>query len=455
MTLQPAHLVVIALLSLGADFAAPARGTSLPPPKCVELLRGARIAQMRGDRAVELEKLRLAAESFPAELAPLYALLDYHRRHPLSDAEHHGILELVSQRLEDREHPLPAAFLDFLVSDPETDPATLGLTLDHLAERTAAGEPADPDLLAVRASLEERLGRAAEATQTLERLWQQTERGDVLWRLFMLHLRLEHWPEALRCADRMSGDDWRVPPGMLLDLVSKAGEVERTLEQVEKMARAADPTSPLPYSQVDSSSLAEALKRAAWNLRDREQDEGAEKVFRRALALQPQDAEIHGALLYLYGSEQERQEHAEAVADTWAKETDSRKLFDEGTRRLTTGDAAAAVDLLRRAAPGLSDLEAAWYNLGMAAYRLEDWDTTASAFDRAAQLNPTRGQSHFFLGIALGHLDRCAEAIPALQHALELGHEAKLVHYYLYDCYKKLGDLAGAKVEYERYKAGG
>lgn len=434
-----------------ASSAQPAGNAGLPPVKCVELLRGARIAQLRGDAAVEIEKLRLAAESFPDELAPLYALLDYHRRHPLSESEHRSLLALVAQRITNRERPLPATFLDFLARDPQTDPATLATTLEHLSARLAATGEVDPDLLAVRASLEERLERPAEAVQTLERLWQQTRRADVLWRVFTLHLRFEQWPQALSAADRMTDEDWQAPPGMLLDLVSKAGEVERTLAMVERLAGTTAPAGP---DLSDPTRLGDGIRRAAWNLRDQGQDAAAEQLFRRALVFQPENPELRGVLLHLYGSEAERQEHADAVAQTWEKENDPRALFDEGTRRLTTGDAASAIDLLRRAAPQLPELEAAWYNLGMAAYRLEDWETTASAFSRAAELNAERVQSHYFRGIALGHLNRCAEAVIELKRALELDSKEKRAHYYLYDCYKKLGDLEAAKAAYDRYKAG-
>jgi tetratricopeptide (TPR) repeat protein len=196
------------------------------------------------------------------------------------------------------------------------------------------------------------------------------------------------------------------------------------------------------------------LKDIAWSLRDAGRDAEAEQVFRRALAFDPEDPETQAVLLHLYGNETEREAHDEAVARRWQETTDPQALLDEGTERLAAGDARGALELLRRAAPEHPNLEAAWYNLGIAAYRSKEWPTAEDAYRRAAAINPQRADSHFFRGVALVHLERWAEAVGALSRALALDPARLQAHYHLAVCHERLGDREEAARHRRLYEEG-
>ena len=119
-------------------------------------------------------------------------------------------------------------------------------------------------------------------------------------------------------------------------------------------------------------------------------------------------------------------------------ETDPRVLFEEGTNRLAEGDSAGAYDLLARAAPVLAS-EAAWYNLGISAFRLERWADAADALGHAAELNPARADTHFFRGHALVQTRSFTDAIAALTRSLELHPNRPMAHFDLALAYHETG----------------
>src|SRR5690606_32025910 len=110
-----------------------------------------------------------------------------------------------------------------------------------------------------------------------------------------------------------------------------------------------------------------------------------------------------------------------------------------------------AIGLLERAAPALGGgvyAEPSWYNLGLAAYKLERWRQAADAFGRAAELNGDRAETHFQRGVALHRAGDCAAAIPALELAPGK-HQAR---YYLGRCHEALGNAEAARRELELYR---
>lgn len=440
-------LIVAATAAAGAAEPAP-----LPPPECVRMLRDARLAGMRGDATDEIEILRAARRRFPAELAPLHALLELHRRQPLPDAERQELQATLAERLEDPEGGLPLAMLQRLAVDDGLGEGLLALILAQLERRVGDPAEADFETLELKAELEQRLGKLEAAAATLEELWRRTP--TVGLPLVELYTELERWPDVARVLRSMIDDGARALRGRYVLALSRAGAVDELLRQIDVWAGeevGMMQGEPSTRELLDIETLGRWLTLAAWNLRDAGRDEDAERLFRRLLRADPENAEARAALLYLYASAEEQADEAAALAQRWEQETDARTLFDEGTQRLTSGDAAGAIELLRRAAPQLPDLEAAWYNLGLAAYRLEEWDTAESALGRAAELNPERADTVFFRGLALVELGRCADAIGALEQALALDPERTLAHYHLYRCYQDLGDTAAASRHFALY----
>ncbi|MEM7352538.1 MAG: tetratricopeptide repeat protein [Acidobacteriota bacterium] len=425
-------------------------GSSLPPEDCVAMMRGARIARMGGDEAVELQKLQAALEACPRDISPIYELLRYYRRSAPEAARHRQFVERLTERLADPEYELQPGVLEYLIRDPEAGEVEQLAILGNVARQVDGVEGVDPRLLRIRAALERRAGRPEAAAVTLERLWRETRAEDLLLPLVGLYRDLERWQDAADLLAPRAGQD---PGGYLhlsyLRILGKLGRYQEVLRQTETLATAVRADG----AEVDASDLHGALEQIAWDLRDLGQDAEAEQLFRRLLSEAPDDASLQAAVLHLYASEDERKRHAAALDVSWKEETDPNALLEEGTQRLTSGDAAGAIDLLRRAAAEFPELEAVWYNLGLAAYKLEDWSTVESALGRSTELNSQRTQSFLYRGLALEKLGRCEEAVQALESCVALDDSQAIAYYYLYACHAKLGDQAAAQAARSRYEA--
>ncbi len=463
-------LLAVLLFLAAAGSSAAADDAALPPEECVRLQRGARIAGMKGDPAAELDKLEQARAACPDEIGPLDALVAYYRRQPQEWERYRQFLGELVGRLQNPEYDLPAGIIEYLIRNPDVEADQLSAILDNVSRQVErAGEP-DPGLMRIRAELEQRLGRIEAAAATLEWLLRETGADDLVWALVHIYFELERWQDAAELIAPQLEQKSHLRT-FYIHVLGKLGRYKELLEQIEILAsdpslrrpvahgepaQAAGADADLPGHVVDvvlRLGLIELLKQVAWDLRDQGQEAQAETIFRGLLAHAPDDTALRATVLHLYASEQERRGYAETLADKWQTETDPNLLFEEGTQRLTAGDAAGAIELLRRAAPEFPNLEAVWYNLGMAAYRLEDWATVDSAFGRAGELNPERAQTFFFRGLALEKLGRCGEAVDALGRAVELDPERALAHYYLAACHRKLGNAAAAAAARSRYEA--
>lgn len=452
----------------GAFAATVTSAANLPSDACVRQVRSARIDALRGESEAALARLREAVNACPDALAPLVALIDDGRRYGLGEENRQALLARLDERLADAGRPLVSGELGVIATRPGIDEDLLRRILPPLAARIAAMPDPDPGVLEALADLQERLGEHADAGATLERLYQLRPRRDTLWRLIKLYRRLERPADEAYCLAVLVEQSpvWRRD---YIRALSRAGQMEELRRQIDAFAAETreepDPVADFeaalevnklnarPFFFGGAAGLARILSQSAWNLYDRGNDAEAEALFREALAQNPK-SKADDVLLNLFGTAEDRRRAAEERARRFEEVSDPQSLFEEGTRLLTAGDAEAAIDLLRRAAPQLPKLEPAWYNLGMAAYRLEDWETVATAFGQALELNPGRGPTYFFRGIALVQLERWTEALEALQLALELEPERALAHYYLSLCHSALGDSAAAAAAMERYKAG-
>jgi tetratricopeptide (TPR) repeat protein len=444
---------MIAACVLGFLPAAHSLASELPPQECVRLLRAARIARLSADSQQELAKIQRARASCPHEVLPVFALLDWQRRHGRDDAL---IAELVADlvaRLADPDSNLRVGVVQQLVSDPQLDGQAQELLADHLEARTAVAEneaapeasadAADPRLLDALAELQQRLGRPEAAAVTRERLWRQTGSEEQLWPLIQDLRLLGRWDEAAGHLSTLVASGTLGARPLLLDSLMRAQRFEALAAQAELLEE------DLQGGEADSEVVTAVLRELAWRSRDVGRDDVARRLFQRVVAIDGSNGEARAALLHLYGSAQEQADHAAEIAERWEEESDPQMLINQGAQLLSTGDARGAFDLLQRAAPQLPQMEAGWYNLGMAAYKIEDWATAEEAFSKAAVLNPKRAPSPFFRGMALVKLERCAEAIQPLLTAVKLDPERAQAHYYLADCYRELGNLE----ESERHRA--
>lgn len=460
--------IILAVLILCHAEPSPADTDLLPPIGCVQLLREARIAGMGGDVDAEFEILRRAVEEFPDEIAALYELL----AHPRMRSDPQSLFDATARRLASMDSPVPKEVLIYLAGHPRLPQEALVQILGALEARSADA-PTDPEILRVVARLQQRLDREDDMIKTLDRLLGIEDTIELRRRLFRLYSARGQWE---RAADVFPRDFLADPQGRFLrtrflDALSRTGRVEELEKMLadESMAdlirsEATRPeetaTLQLGYLRVQAEATtatampmsANLLEHLAWNLRDARRDEAAERLFRRAAS-----STARTALIHLYGSEEDRRRLAAEIAERWGEVEDPDVLFNRGTALLTNGDFEGALPLLERAAPRLPDLEPAWYNLGLAAYRLKHWERAANAFAHAAELAPERMASFLYRGMALSQLEQggelCRDLIKTFTRALELGADDASIHYHLAMCHHRLGDAETSKREYALYEA--
>ncbi len=426
---------------------------------------------MQGDFATELAKLQEALEKFPEDLTPVFALLEYQRIHGRTADRDQDLRATLTRRLHQATQTIAPAVALQLIMDPNVDPEILSLLEQHLKDRTqpsAAGAPPVEEMqLVALAKIQQRLGLDEAAATTLIQLSKEGGSFHQSWMLLRLLSKLERWSEQADLLQDMVDSGMTDLTINLAQALAQAGRLEEAIARVKALAEEFGPpvgvgeasssqqsTDPIVWAAPQGalrevSSFQQMVNNIGWIARDQGDDEAAEQLFRLALAVKPDDEVMQATLLYLYGSREEQARQIAAEAVRRVAETDPQTLFDEGTHLLATGDVKAAIALLKRAAPNLPTLEAAWYNLGMAGYRLGDWSTAESAFAKAAQLNPGRAQSYYFRGISLVQSSRCREAIQPLLQALQLDAARTQAHYYLARCYRQ----AGNNPEAERHKS--
>ena len=419
----------------------------LPPEDLVRLLRGVRIALDAGRTAEAVAEVRRAADAYPKEIAPLLTLWEYDQRFGLPETDAEKFRELLVARVADPSSQLPPGTLTHLVW-------RRGATLDELGRlepalrARAVGRPDDVELLRELSTVQLRLDRPVEARDTLGRVLALAPDPRVVRECVSLDVRLERWESAERLlaglptAERdFVVDLWSVR------VLSELGRIDALVSLLETLAarRELESRSSRPGATPRRGPLDEAwdqVLEAAWSLRDQGQDAEAERLFRRVLAARPDRTEAQQAVLQLYATEDEAR--ARDAAEETRREgiEGGDALLQEGTKLLAAGDVEGALPLLERASAALPESEIAWFNLGLAAVRLERWDTAQGALSRAVRLNPARAEGALYLGVALRGLGRCGDAIRELDRSLTLAPELSAAHYYLFECHKALGHTA-------------
>jgi len=413
--------------------------SSLPPEELVIGLRAARLELMRGDRDEALRLLRELAETHAESVVPVMALWDYHRKYELPQEEVRRLRELLTRRLGDVTSPLPPGTVRYLVENPDAGDDEIPLILDAAKRRLDAAETPDPQLLEAIGVLQARVGRLEQARASFARTHELQPRRELLWRVYVLDRRMEHWEDAAVSLGRLresNGSDEMLRMAHI-EVLAKLGRYQELATELSALKRGS-------LLVQFAGAYSELLLRSAWDLRDAGKEKEAETLFRQLIEIEPDNTSARLAILYFYSSEEERQAHEEAVRQRREQEDDPTTLAQEGADLLAAGDAAGAIDLLERASRGLPESELVWFNLGLAATRLERWSVAEEAYARAAAINPSRVESVLQHGIALQKLERCEEAVTELERALGLDSELTQSHYYLYVCYTALGDREAA-----------
>ncbi len=446
-------LVGLALAVIGGVGATGA-AAQLPGHDCVQTLRRARLAP---DPAATLAQLRTALELPTCELPALVELDRLAALGQLPEAEEPAIRGRITALLADPAVELPRGLLlgfNRMRVTAEEDAALLAAIEQRLARAREQGQqiegPAWVSMFELRLAIEERQGQTEAARATVEQLRAIDSREIWEWQGLGLDQRLGRWESVAATLERWGPAARRQSflAELYLIALAKAGRLDALMRELDAFQPAADlSVSGAGEATPFGSALPAVLVEVAWALRDAGRDEAAEQIFRRLLTIQPDNTSVRRVLVHLYADETEGARLASTEAHHLVAAEDPGELYADATNRLAAGDAAGAFERLERAAPrlgGTTLAEAAWYNLGLAAWKLERWERAAEAFGEAAKVRPDRADTHYQRGVALYHLQRWAPAAEALERTLQLDAGRYQAHYFLSACYHALGRSADA-----------
>lgn len=450
-TMKGSSLLLILGIASLMSATAVAEEDSLPSVDCVLMLRKARIAELKEDFATQLKQLQLAEHTCHESVLSLTELLRYDHLHHLPKAESDRIHTALDERLRSAAETLPLARLRALAADPDAGASELEALLSSLEKTTAEAERPNVRMLRLQSELEVRTGDPASARQTIERILAVAPTEELRWEGLTLDQMLGNWERVVTTLRGLIDEDDSLAPEihlMLIEALAHLGRVDETLQEAQTLVAAEQGANgqwaaiivhellPVAYSVYDSDPAA------------------AERLWRQLRKLDPDNAVVRRTIAWLFADDDEREELlAEDGPQSDRNDVDSYSLLEMGAQRLAAGDFEAAIEPLEKAVKLDPDLEAAWYNLGLAGVQLKRWGLVERAMKEALRINPNRSESVFQRGIALFHLERCSEAVPVLERALTMDATRYQSWYFLWRCYNDLHEPAKADEAYANYKA--
>ena len=99
-----------------------------------------------------------------------------------------------------------------------------------------------------------------------------------------------------------------------------------------------------------------------------------------------------------------------------------------------------------------SDYRGYYYLAAAQEHETENRQATEALLRKAISLNPGLAASYALLGKLFLHGDRAAEAVPELEHAIQLRPDYRPAHLYLATAYRKLGKEAEAAREFQKVR---
>lgn len=461
-------LVALVIVALGSPAGGdereeplrPAAVRGLPEPGCLRALRTARIEFDSGDADAALVLYGRAVTACPGRLEPHLDALRVAGLVADPEATKYHLAGLV-RILTAPERPLQIDALERAIADPllgRDELVAIRGRLDQELGRPGTAEAGLTEagirlrrLLAVAAS---RLGDAATARAALEPVLRTAPSPEVRWICIDLDRQLDRWPQVVDQLEAVIAEDPVMGDLVRLQLVEAYARTGRLDDAITTAAELAAASGGLGELGAGNRVAATALLDAAWALRASGRDGIARQALERAVALAPDLEEASEALELLYGPVEARQERARREERELARASDPQAWLEEGTERLAVGDDASAIELLRQAADGLPEHEIAWYNLGLAAVRLELWSEASAAFERAVALGPDNLVARLNLGTATARAGDCERALVVLDELVAAHPEIWQAHYWRWSCRDAAGDAEGAAEALAAYEAG-
>lgn len=103
---------------------------------------------------------------------------------------------------------------------------------------------------------------------------------------------------------------------------------------------------------------------------------------------------------------------------------DAWHLIGRSAQQLLENDADAALESARQAVDAAGDLPEAHFQLGLVQAKRQDWREASSAFDRAAELNPSLAYAHYYGGLMHYRAKRPDRMIIHFEEFLKLAPDA-------------------------------
>ncbi|MFQ5527029.1 MAG: tetratricopeptide repeat protein [Thermoanaerobaculia bacterium] len=441
--------LLVCLTALVAPAAASTSDSSeLPDLDALRLLRRARLTERAGDAEGALRILQEAVTRYPSEILPVVELVAAAERSGNQEI-HETYRRQLQERLTEPEVPLPPSVALFLARAPgasERDHRVLLAAIEH--RLPGADGKALLGYLEAAFLCEIGLGDRASARARLASLIERDPSDRFVWRAFHLDVQLERWEDALEFA-RSRVQDGASPTwveAIYLRALARRGPSPELDGLLEKIA------TNYPEDEALPENVGHLVLELAWLFYDDGYEDRSKDLF-RFLHARGESVVAARTLTHLFGDSIGYE--ATAADETPTEEADPHRYYDQGTSLLTSGEAAAAIELLAVAAEKLPEFEPAWYNYGLAAMHLERWTDVERVFRRVLELNPSRSEAHLNRGLALYHLDRCDEAVKALAAFLEVHPERYRAYYYQATCYRLMGDPRKASEAMDKYRQHG
>jgi tetratricopeptide (TPR) repeat protein len=420
--------------------------TTMPSEEQVRAVRTAWIAERSGDVEGARRLFMEAGTTWPDDpylLDETPRFLDRTGRDTSVQATLRARLIAV---LADPSRPLPVAIVRRQILDKGASRDDLELLEKAVSAKLA--EPAhEEERLSLLADVQRRLEDADGLSLTLERMAVLRPSHELTWERLSLAVHRQRWPEAKALLDQIgrAGNDSLLYEHIRLLVLAHLGDVEAVLaaagETTDREAR---------------ERLVGALQQIGWDLWDAGRERDAETIFRKSLALSPGNVAAAQIVAQLFATPEERAARGSEAEASWSGIDDPTLLLQEGSSRLVAGDAAGAYPLLQRATAALPEEASAWYNLGLAAKKIERWEEAVSALQRALALRADWPPALRALADAQAKSGACPAAVGTARRAAEVDAAHPDPYVTLFHCLQEMGDHAGAqaaKAEHERRSA--
>jgi tetratricopeptide (TPR) repeat protein len=140
-------------------------------------------------------------------------------------------------------------------------------------------------------------------------------------------------------------------------------------------------------------------------------------------------AEAEPPVIYLAAQSQQKLGANDQASELYGRlaargEGDPWGLVGLSAQRLIEGQLDTARELAHRATAAAGEMTEAHYQLGLVEARRQDWRAAASAFDRAAELNPTLAYAHYYGGLMHYRAKRFDQMAIHFDQFLKLAPEA-------------------------------